>query len=61
MAELIRLGAYKAGSNAEVDAAIALHRPFENFLAQRKDESATLTEGYEELGKILAGGKGETS
>jgi flagellum-specific ATP synthase len=61
MAELIRLGAYKAGSNAEVDAAIALHRPFENFLAQKKEERATLTEGYDGLGTILAGGKGKTS
>ncbi len=60
MAELIRLGAYKTGSNAEVDAAILLHRPFENFLAQRKNERATLTEGYDELGTILAGGKGKT-
>jgi len=60
MAELIRLGAYKTGSNAEVDAAIGLHPRFEGFLAQKKDERGTLTEGYDQLGKILAGGKGKT-
>jgi flagellum-specific ATP synthase len=60
MAELIRLGAYKAGSHAEVDAAILMHPRFESFLAQRKDERSTLTEGYQALGKILAGGKGKT-
>ena len=60
MAELIRLGAYKSGTNVEVDAAIRLHPLFEKFLAQKKDERATLTEGYDALGTILAGGKGKT-
>ncbi len=58
MAELIRLGAYKSGTHPEVDSAIQLHPLFERFLTQRKDERSTLTEGYQELGKILAGGKG---
>jgi flagellum-specific ATP synthase len=53
MAELIRLGAYKAGTNPEVDAAIRLHPELENFLAQKKEERAALTEGYQALGKIL--------
>jgi flagellum-specific ATP synthase len=53
MAELIRLGAYKTGSNPDVDAAIRLHPEIENYLAQRKDERAVLTEGYHALGKIL--------
>jgi flagellum-specific ATP synthase len=57
MAELIRLGAYKAGTHPEVDAAIQLHPLFEKFLTQRKDERASLTEGYLELGKILEGGE----
>jgi flagellum-specific ATP synthase len=57
MAELIRLGAYKTGTNPEVDAAILLHPLFEKFLAQRKDERSSLTEGYQELGTILSGGK----
>jgi flagellum-specific ATP synthase len=57
MAELIRLGAYKSGTNPEVDHAIQLHPLFENFLGQRKDERCSLTEGYQELGTILAGGQ----
>jgi len=57
MAELIRLGAYKTGSNPEVDASILLHPLFEKFLTQRKEERSSLTEGYHELGTILTGGK----
>ncbi|MDE1987165.1 MAG: flagellar protein export ATPase FliI [Alphaproteobacteria bacterium] len=57
MAELIRLGAYKSGTNPDVDVAVSLHPLFERFLAQRKDERSSLTEGYQELGTILAGGK----
>ena len=54
MEELIRLGAYRAGSSAEVDHAIALHGPLEDFLAQGKDEASTLSEGYQRLEQILA-------
>src|SRR6202040_1400177 len=42
MEELIRLGAYRAGSSPEVDAAIRLHRPLEEFLAQGKEEATSL-------------------
>ena len=59
MAELIRLGAYKMGTNAEVDVAIGMHPQFEKFLEQRKDERATLTEVYGALGKIINGGVGK--
>ncbi|PWB66610.1 MAG: flagellum-specific ATP synthase FliI [Bradyrhizobiaceae bacterium] len=54
MEELIRLGAYRAGSSAEVDEAIALHKPLEAFLAQGKEEATSLTEGYRRLAEILA-------
>ena len=53
MEELIRLGAYRAGSSTEVDAAIRLHEPLESFLRQRKDEVATINEGYQQLEKII--------
>jgi flagellum-specific ATP synthase len=53
MEELIRLGAYRAGSSPEVDEAIRLHGPLENFLRQRKDENASLMDGYKQLEKIL--------
>src|SRR5499433_1884854 len=46
MEELIRLGAYRAGSSPEVDEAIRLHEPLEAFLGQGKDESTSLGEGY---------------
>src|SRR6266852_758293 len=58
MEELIRLGAYRAGSSAEVDAAIRLHRPREEFLAQGKEEATSLGQGYQRLERIL--GRAET-
>jgi flagellum-specific ATP synthase len=53
MEELIRLGAYRAGSSPEVDEAIRLHEPLEDFLRQAKDENASLPEGYAVLEQIL--------
>jgi flagellum-specific ATP synthase len=53
MEELIRLGAYRAGSSAEVDEAIRLHEPLESFLRQAKDEVTSLNEGYRQLEQIL--------
>jgi flagellum-specific ATP synthase len=53
MEELIRLGAYRAGSSAEVDEAILMHKPLEAFLGQGKDETTSLTEGYMQLQQIL--------
>ena len=54
MEELIRLGAYRAGSSAEVDEAIQLHEPLEGFLRQAKDEVSNLNEGYRQLQQILS-------
>jgi flagellum-specific ATP synthase len=53
MEELIRLGAYRAGSSAEVDEAIRLHEPLEGFLRQAKDEVANMGDGYRQLERIL--------
>jgi len=58
MAELIRLGAYKAGTNPEVDGAVKLYPRLEAFLAQKKDEQATLSEGYAALTDILGSAEG---
>lgn len=55
MAELIRLGAYKRGSDPKVDAAIAIYPALEKFLAQKPREHATLEEGYQQLAAVLAG------
>jgi len=54
MEELIRLGAYRAGTTAEVDEAIRLHKPLEAFLAQSKEEATSLAEGYRRLAEIVA-------
>jgi flagellum-specific ATP synthase len=58
MAELIRLGAYKIGTNADVDNAIRLNPELEAFLSQKKDERATFGECYSQLEKIMGEGKG---
>jgi flagellum-specific ATP synthase len=60
MEELIRLGAYRPGSSPEVDEAIGFNEPLETFLAQGKDESTSLLEGYQRLEQILAGAPLET-
>ena len=53
MEEVIGLGAYGAGSSAEVDEAIGLHKPLEDFLRQGKEESTSMAEGYRRLETIL--------
>jgi flagellum-specific ATP synthase len=53
MEELIRLGAYRAGSSAEVDEAIRLNPALEDFLRQAKDEVTSLADGYRRLEQIL--------
>jgi flagellum-specific ATP synthase len=55
MEELIRLGAYRPGSSAEVDEAIRLHEPLEQFLAQSKEEATSLGQGYQRLEQIVGG------
>ena len=53
MEELIQLGAYRPGSNPEVDEAISYQPRLEAFLSQGKGDSATLGDGYAELAQIL--------
>jgi flagellum-specific ATP synthase len=55
MADLIRLGAYKTGTNPEVDNAVMLHSKLEAFLTQKKDEQSGLSESYAALSDILGG------
>jgi flagellum-specific ATP synthase len=59
MAELIRLGAYKAGTNGDVDAALKIHPQLEAFLSQKKDERSTLADGYAALNDIVGAGTGK--
>jgi flagellum-specific ATP synthase len=53
MAEMIRLGAYRKGTNREVDEAMNFYEPIETFLRQGKDESDNLAQGYAALAGIL--------
>lgn len=53
MEELIRLGAYRAGTNAEVDEAIHFNPMLEAFLAQSKGDPTSLEDGYARLARIL--------
>jgi flagellum-specific ATP synthase len=53
MAEMIRLGAYRRGTDPDVDRAIQFYPAIENFLRQRKEEQSELASGYAELAKIL--------
>jgi flagellum-specific ATP synthase len=53
MAEMIRLGAYRKGSDPDVDMAIKYYEPLENFIRQQKSESYSLEEGYQQLAELL--------
>ena len=53
MAEMIRLGAYRRGSDPTVDEAIHYQPALETFLKQGKKERTSLADGYAELAKIL--------
>jgi flagellum-specific ATP synthase len=53
MEELIRLGAYRKGSDPKVDRAIALYPAFEAFLAQQREERTSIADGYQLLEAIL--------
>ena len=54
MEELIRLGAYRAGSDELVDEAIFYQPALDRFLGQRKDEATDMATGYAMLEEILA-------
>ena len=53
MAELIRLGAYRRGSDPNTDEAIHFNPALEAFLTQRKTEAMSLVECYQALAHIL--------
>ena len=54
MEDLIRLGAYRAGSDPEVDRAIALDAPLTALLNQRKHEAVDPGDGFAALAGLLA-------
>lgn len=53
MAELIRLGAYRKGSDPDIDEAMALYPHLERFLTQDKDDKTSIEDGFETLAQIL--------
>jgi len=55
MAELIRLGAYTAGSDPQVDEAIRLMPKLEAFLRQAPNEGCSMAESFKRLEAALAG------
>ena len=55
MEELIRIGAYRPGADAQIDRAIQLNPQLEGFLSQDKDERTSLDDGFNQLQMILSG------
>ena len=53
VAEIVRLGAYRAGTDPEVDRALALAPLIEAILHQRRDEPSSLTESFALLDRTL--------
>jgi flagellum-specific ATP synthase len=53
MEELIRLGAYRKGSDPVVDRAIAMNPALEAFLSQQREEKTSIADGYNMLAAIV--------
>lgn len=51
--DLINIGAYKAGSNPQIDEAIAKHKAIDDFLLQETDEKFTFEEAVEMIKQIV--------
>ena len=54
MSEMIRLGAYRTGSDPAVDEAIRYHEALENCIAQKQNERRTLADSYARLTACLS-------
>ncbi len=59
MAEMIRLGAYREGTDPGVDEAVHYYPALEAFLSQPIDERSSLAEGYQALAEIIDANEGE--
>lgn len=55
MADLVRLGAYRAGSDPAVDEAIRLAPGIEAVLAQGREERGTVEDAFHRLAQVLEG------
>jgi flagellum-specific ATP synthase len=58
MEELIRIGAYRTGADPKVDRAIRLNDQLEAYLAQDKDETTSIDDGFIRLDAILKADQG---
>jgi len=56
MEELVRLGAYKAGSSAEIDRAVAIAPAIEDLLRQGKDDRGHADAAFAALAKLTENG-----
>ncbi len=54
MEELIRIGAYKQGADAQVDEAVRVRPAIEALLGQRRDELCSIEESFARLDEALA-------
>ena len=54
--DLVRIGAYKAGADAELDQALAARPVLREFLAQESDERVSLAECVARLQALEIGG-----
>jgi flagellum-specific ATP synthase len=52
--DMIKLGAYKPGSNALVDKAIVCQQPLQQFLSQRPDERDNINDVYAKLQQVIS-------
>lgn len=59
MEELIRLGAYRKGSDPKVDRAISINPALEAFLSQQREERTSIADGYVMLEAIVEKAGGE--
>lgn len=53
MAEMIRLGAYRQGTDEDIDKAIKYYPLIEEFLQQQPDEYSSMKESFNQLAKII--------
>jgi flagellum-specific ATP synthase len=53
MAELVRLGAYRRGTDPQIDEAVHYYPLIEEFISQNKADATTLQECYARLAQIL--------
>ena len=51
--DLINIGAYKSGSNPEIDEAIEKHKAINEFLQQQTDEKTTFEEAVSKIHEIV--------